>query len=792
MNDSFLLDNGTPDLAALTQSFNRCAPPMTGGTEWLDQVRECNGPGDSYDGRKHSVPNDPNGKAFPWENASNCKPFTADDVINELSARDLAAFWRSMVQRGAGTTEEGGYAVALVEHLVFGTMMARLDKEVELSSQLRHARGWCMLAPRWKMEFGLKRYELKLSTIQAMQDQAQQALRKIQEMPLDQLGKIPLPKLAELNRQAELVTIVLDPTLEYEAKEFLRQWYDSYVAANLPEKFRSRAPKVSAKILNRVLAGLRGPEAMATVPIPYVCRNEPEISALEPWREVCIPNELTDPQEIVFQLEYVSAATLESRVLIEGYDAAWVDAAKELKSAFNWASLPIRSQPQGVRGLLAGGQPAPAQIPTSDSENGLICIVHAVYKALDEDDIPAAYCTTFHPDLKGADDKPLYAKHELVAEINGELPYVELVMEWRNRAVTSSRSIPEMVATQQKLIKDTLDQIVDRGSITILPPINVYESPTGANYAISGPAIGDLEFGPGAQNRFRRKETAAEFMQMPSGTGMADGVEVFAVVQKQVNNRFGLMSEDVPPARMQTLQEKSVRRFLIAWTRAFQHVLALYQQHGDDTEFARVTGAPEGWLEERRNTPGTLTALFDFDVRELDSETFGEIVKAMDTSVIPMDTMNVIDRAQYIAWKSRGFCGPRVARSFLRSLADASTALREKAELQVLKMYAGTPPILLDKDDPSAASLLDLTKQTVLGNPKFILALTPEALQVVAGEQLPVILANMQQSGMQPQPDPLFSMLLQQWVENLTFIGVTQQRNKQIGRQGVDGGQPNG
>jgi hypothetical protein len=30
------------------------------------------------------------------------------------------------------------------------------------------------------------------------------------------------------------------------------------------------------------------------------------------------------------------------------------------------------------------------------------------------------------------------------------------------------------------------------------------------------------------------------------------------------------------------------------------------------------------------------------------------------------------------------------------------------------------------------------------------------------------------------------------WIENLTFIGVTQQRNKQIGRQGVDSGQAEG
>ena len=55
-----------------------------------------------------------------------------------------------------------------------------------------------------------------------------------------------------------------------------------------------------------------------------------------------------------------------------------------------------------------------------------------------------------------------------------------------------------------------------------------------------------------------------------------------------------------------------------------------------------------------------------------------------------------------------------------------------------------------------------------------------------------MVMQQLEQSGAQPQPDALFSMLLMKWVENLTFIGVTQQRNKQIGRQGVDGGTQEG
>lgn len=773
MNESYLTPNGQPALDLLESAFQRSAAPITGSLDWLDQIRDCNGPTDSPDGRKHDIPNDPNGKAFPWPGASNCKPFTADDVINELSARDLAAFWRALIQRGAGTSDESNYAVALVEHLVFGPMMAKLDKEVELSTQLRHSRGWCLLAPRWKTEFGLRRYEIKLAMLEQMAADAQNALNQLAQNPQAAATADPAA-LARTQQQAQVVSLILDPTLEAEAMAFLRDWYAKFVATTLPEKFRDRAPKIRDAALRRAVRSLRT-EQRATTPLPYVCRNEPEICALEPWREVCLPAELTDAQEVVFQLEFVTPATLRSRILSEGYSESWVTEVSKIKSVFNQAQLPVRSQPLGIAGSMAAASSA-APLPGDGADSGLVRIVHAVYKALDADDIPSAYCTVFHPEYLEE-----YGKHELVDTIDGKLPYVELVLEWRNRAVTSSRSVSEMVATQQKLIKDTLDQIIDRGSITILPPVNVYESPSGAKY----------EFGPATQN-YVRQGREPQFMQIPSGQGMSDGVAVHALVKKQVDNRFGLMSEDVPPARMQTLQEKAVRRFLIAWTRAFQEVLNLYQQHGEDAEFARVTGAPTGWLEERRATPGILSSIFEFDVRELDADQFIKQVEAMNTVVLPNDVLGVIERGQYATWMARGIVGPRVARSFLRTLPDASAALKEKAELQVLKMASGNPPTMLDKDDPTAATLLEETKKIVTGNPRYLIALTPEALQAVAGDQAVTIQNNMRAAGMQPQPDPLFSMLLMKWVENLTFIGVTQQRNKQIGRQGVDSGKMEG
>lgn len=764
MSESFLLDGGKPNVACLLQTLTQCQAPLQGGANWLDQVRDCNGPADSADGRKHANPEDPDDAAFPWEGASNCKPFTADEVINECTARDLATFWRAMLQSGLGTSEEANYAIALIEHLIFGPMMLQLDKEVELSAQHRHARGWCVLGARWVTKFGRKRHELTVKYIQALAQQLAQAAQQGQPV------QDPI--------YAPLLLALPDPTQDAATRDLLRQWYQAYVRGSIPEKFLDRVPKLTDRQLNKIIEGLRSEAGRASVVLPYICQNEAEVVALEPYAEVVIPSTHTDVQTVLYHIEYVSKDTLEGRVVSEGYDEKWVAAVKEKAGQVPSAQLPVRAQLLGLSGLL--GQASGARtgaMPLGNSATALVQLIHAVYLTTDDDGVPVAYCTTIHRDFKGGPDSngrevPGFGKHELVETIHGVLPYTPLVREWRSRAIASSRSVQEMVSTQQKLIKDVEDQIVDRGSITIAPPVNVYESPAGVKY----------DFGAFAQN-YIKPGKEPRFMDLPSSAGLVDGVKVHDMVANQVARRFGLMREGVMPTLMDLLAQKDARRFLAAWTGVFQHVLALWQVHGDDAEFARITGAPTGWLDGHRQQPNLLTAIFDFDVRELDPERFIEQIKAMNTVVLPNDVLGVIERGNYASWMAQSIVGPRVAKRFVRPVAAASGAMRDQAELQVLKMFAGTPPKFLDKDDPTASGLLQFTTETVMNNPKYLMALSDEALVAVAGPQAQQVAQQMPQR----QPDPLFSGLLVKWLENLKFIGITQQQNKQIGRQGVAG-----
>jgi hypothetical protein len=136
---------------------------------------------------------------------------------------------------------------------------------------------------------------------------------------------------------------------------------------------------------------------------------------------------------------------------------------------------------------------------------------------------------------------------------------------------------------------------------------------------------------------------------------------------------------------------------------------------------------------------------------------------------------------------ARQILGPAMAKRLVQPMDDASQALMNKAKNEVLQMFAGNQPNFVDDKDPTAASLLQFTKQIVTSNPTYLRALNDDAMVAVAGQGAPQLI---QQIGHR-HPDDVFSGLLVQWLKNLQFVGVTQVNNKQIGRLGVDPNQSN-
>lgn len=757
MNASYLTDSGTPNVSELSSMFQRCGPVVAGGLAWLDNTRFCRWPNQNTDGKKHDIPNNAKGAAIPFDGASDVRPFVVDDIINERSAMKTTAFWHARMQPGAAREAESAYALALLEHLIWRVMYYDLTREVELSAQYEEHYGWMVLAPRWRRELGMKKKTVALAEIQAAAQAAQQQVAAAQQQGVEYD-----PQLLSI---AELPTLIADPTQQDAAVDMLLEYYQKSIINTVPEDMRERVPMPKRKTVAKAVQELRA-KGTASVPVPYLAKDQPEVTALKPWDEVFIPAELTTENEIVFQVERIHESELDSRVLTDGYNKDWVEKVKKLKGAVTAAPMEIRATPLGLGGLTGGATSSPVFSAQPTLNNTMIEIVHCVYRATDEDGVPCVYCTTIHRQVSDA-----YAKHEEVEGAGTDLPYSAGVREWWCRSITASRGVPEKAHTTQNIIKGVLDSIIDRANITALPPVNVYESPTGTPY----------RFGPAVQN-YVRQGREPKFMETPSGQGLAESVEVLQEVTKLKDNSYGLMAPDVPPARLQMSQASAVQRFLMTWNKALGQVMALCRVHMKDEEFAEITGAPAGWLDQHRDDEDALDVALMFDVRELDSELMMKRIEAMNNIALPTDVLGTINRAQWAGDMVRAIMGPLAAKRLVQPVPDASQALNDKANMEVLKMFAGNQPNFIDKNDPTAAGLLQAVQQIVTQNPTYLRALTDEVLALVAGQQAGQLA---QQLG-QRSPDPRFSELLAKYLENLKFIGVTQPNNRQIGRIGVN------
>ena len=75
-----------------------------------------------------------------------------------------------------------------------------------------------------------------------------------------------------------------------------------------------------------------------------------------------------------------------------------------------------------------------------------------------------------------------------------------------------------------------------------------------------------------------------------------------------------------------------------------------------------------------------------------------------------------------------------------------------------------------------------LERLRFLGATRQATGLDDDALVAVVGQNAPQVA---QQIGKR-HPDPRFSALLVKWIKNLTFTGITEPANKQVGRIGVN------
>ena len=314
-----------------------------------------------------------------------------------------------------------------------------------------------------------------------------------------------------------LPQLVMDPTRRRrEAIKAVQFVYEKYAEANLPPRPGALGDilLLSVKRAKAAVRSLRLDEE-CELPVPYLAKNRPMISALKPFRDFVLPVEVGDVQTspVAFVRVLLTEVQVRQKALSDGWDPTWCDEAVKTKGKFSTWQLLNPYSTVGTWNWRA-----------VDNRSWLIEVVYAYYKQVDEDGVTQVQVTVFSPHVTQAPtaksgDPDLCAKNEILTNPRPDYPLILGRRERFDRSWLATRGLAEILATDQNVEKAMLDNIVDMASMSAVPPLNVPKGMS-ARYRI-GPAVQN-EFVPGRE---------AHFMQMPAGN-LTPATEVIAGIRQ--------------------------------------------------------------------------------------------------------------------------------------------------------------------------------------------------------------------------------------------------------------------
>lgn len=696
METDYCLDAVNPRTQDLLGDFQLCNP-QTAVSGWdrdtdADAVRFATWPNQSADCKKYSTTGY---RAMPWEGASDQRVFLADGLVEMVVDTLTTAFWREMVQSEAVNADEvatAGVARSVLRYFMRNKMGVELAREVELAAQYAHTYGSTLLHVTWQREYG----------------------RRYRKVTLDEVRRI----------NPEWAAAIDDPSRRLEAVEALKLLYRQYVELEVSQMDPEDVPEVSVSNLRRYVEELRENQE-TQVALPFVAKNQPSVKALRLWQDVFIPEDVGDIQRTpVFVREFLRVDEVMGRIRSMNWNRQWAEAACLTKGK--------------VTSFAAN---AATPLFSNLTSTNFVEVLTAYTRRLDADEIPGVYVTTFCPHVASdPNQEDLVANHGLLEYAHGLSPFVALSAEWRSRSITQARGVPERSAPSQRMLKVERDSLVDRASITTLPPRLVPLRGAGDD-EIFGPAA----VIPVAAGR------EPKFMALPQYDGVSDKVQ--AQTRADVAWQFAMGGPEVSPNVSSKREQRQLNTFFQSWTEVFHQMWQLASQYMSEAEFMKVVGVPKPKNDEIAGRYGVMLAM---DVRQLDAEYALKELEAISKHVLPEDTGGMIDRGQLMTMKLAAL-NPLLASRLVQGKAGASQKVYDQVAQDLAMMFLGNPPKPV-QSDPTSAMQLQFAQQIIMANPKY-------------------------QEGL--KSDPRFAEMAKAWMKNRQQ-SVMQEKNKMTGRIGVD------
>lgn len=663
MNDGDPLAHAAtvPNISALIEEFEQaqldgaCNPGNIGAAEDVRYNRWAgkSNPSDGCRWQKNAATGQPTVRPYdgrPDTDVQLADEITGTEVDVELTAVEMAQIGATTTHVSKLTASQVAELRAVVEWIRRVTR-GDLRDDGELLAQMTSMIGWCVLNPGW-----LERTELVN-----------------RELDLESLVSSAPPEEASVIAQ-----LVLDPSLEEQAMELLRQRFAHLGKSEASRVIRDLRETGSASFLDK-----------------QVAERRPTIRTLIPGYNYFIAGTAGKINKARGHLviERFYQADFEATAASNGWNLDFVKAA--IAHAGEYSSYGEAMREKADTGSMM-----------SEDRSIEIWTTH-VLQFDTNTGAAGIYCTTFSPHVKpGADGvtEEHYAKHYLLAFAHGQAPFVQTRREVIGPSLNDSRGVPEMVRGDQKVIKDLQDAGIARAHLEVNPP----RAFMGAGWSkVNGLAPGKLIDNLIGQGDIKDLGPVRGNPQF--------GELAIQRVENGTRRRFALPNnmDGSHPSTWQMRQLRTTKRWLAAFEDAYWQMAVVCYQELDVYELAAIIGRwPQLTVEDLLKHRVTLT----FDARALDSDWVDKVLKFV-VQLLGIDTGGLMDHGPIIEIGLR-YIDPALVDSIMRNPAGAQAALYRQVEQDIASIMDSNPPQLRENDQ-SAQMQLQMAFAVIGKNPKY-------------------------------------------------------------------------
>jgi hypothetical protein len=593
----------------------------------LDDARYCRWNGQTNDGRKYSKYT--GSEVFPWEGASDMRPFFIDDIVNDdvdvMRTADKNCHMQT-VPVNSTLAQQSTSQTAVLDFVARGWMAQELEQEKELLAQWRQHYGSSVMAVDWYMDFDSEVVTVTLQDLQALAQQIPE-LGAVLEYMLSNRGQ-----LTQSDVQQGLV--------------FFRQIFPQVTN-----------PMAALQSLMQT--------GQFQYDSPYIKESRPCVTALRTFQDVFFLRGAYNIQRLpwIVRRDVIPKATVEDRAQYEKWDPKFT---KYILNSAGSSVLGLRNYSDTLF-RYSGNR------IYVDQMREMCEVFYAFYRGQDSRNKRRIDVTIFSPvtDVIGRQLPNPY--------VHGKFPFVLCMRERRSRSAVEARGIADIEMSHQSEIKNQRDSRNDRTSLGTLPPLQV---PLGRGKQ-------QYRLGPRAQLQVMRP---GELAWLPLPPLDQTTFEVENTTIRSAYNYFGKSWQGVDPNKVLRKQQRLIDSWLAELREVYGLIYELCEQYMDPNDWMAISGDPQSVpQQDRKSIQHNISLVLEYDAKDLNTEYLKQKMDLIQSMLVATDAAGVIDRAGLTQYAAQAL-DPALAQRIVRPQGQVTQQEIEDEQDALSNIVSGIDP----------------------------------------------------------------------------------------------------